>query len=54
MVTFFTIFMHVLVVLFMVGIVGSTVVVSITFLEDFRELFPRRDEQPSMPPPAPK
>ncbi|HEX4757825.1 MAG TPA: hypothetical protein VH308_07575 [Terracidiphilus sp.] len=54
MVTFFTIFMRVLVVLFMVGIVGSTIVVSITFIEDFRELFPRREEQPSMIPPAPK
>jgi hypothetical protein len=46
----FTIFMRVLVTLFMVGIVGSAVVVSITFVEDFQELFPRRDEHTSSAP----
>jgi hypothetical protein len=54
MVLLFTIFMRVLVVLFMAGIVGSTIVVSITFVEDFRELFHHRDEQPSMAPHVPK
>lgn len=49
----FTIFMRVLVTLFMVGIVGSAVVVAITFIEDFQELFPRREEQPSMAPRVP-
>jgi hypothetical protein len=47
MVLLFTIFMRVLVTLFMVGIVGSAVVVSITFIEDFQELFPGREEHTS-------
>jgi hypothetical protein len=54
MVLLFTIFMRVLVTLFTVGIVGSAVVVSITFVEDFQELFHRRDEHAPSSPHVPK
>ena len=47
--------MHTLVALFFVGLAGSVIVVLITFVEDFGELFGREEahsEAPQVPPPA--
>ena len=48
-------FLHALSALFLIGLAGSAVVVLITFVEDFGELFGREEahsEAPHVPPPA--
>jgi hypothetical protein len=44
---------HLLTAMFLIGLVGSAVVVIVSFVEDFRELF-SDDEVAPIPPPPPK
>jgi len=48
-----TFLVHLVTALFLIGLVGSAVVVIISFVEDFRELF-SDDEVAPIPPPPPK
>ena len=47
-----TLFLDILIAMFLLGIVGSALVVAISFVEDFRELF-SSDEGPEEPPRPP-
>jgi len=42
---------HLLTAMFLIGLVGSAVVVIISFVEDFRELFSGNEEAPTAPRP---
>jgi hypothetical protein len=46
-----TFLVHLVTALFLVGLVGSAIVVIISFVEDFRELFSGNDVAPVAPPP---
>jgi hypothetical protein len=48
-----TFLVHLVTALFLIGLVGSAVVVIISFVEDFRELFSDDEVTPTAPPPPP-
>jgi hypothetical protein len=46
-----TFLVHLVTAMFLIGLMGSAVVVIISFVEDFRELFSGNEDTPTAPPP---